>query len=196
VNVGRLSKKTIKTRENRKNRELTTRADILRKICCDEPTALSCSEFVCPLKNKLFTSKPIRSIYALISALHSIENCLAMLSIKLPQKNFFGIKWLCYPRREHMPTDYLFYATSKTEQFYVEAKLEQFSRWGAPREQRDEVTADIGKLVFQGLQTLQTERTIVREPQLFSWNGSKQGIRVNPSNPWFNLEFLEFFDVR
>ena len=61
---------------------------------------------------------------------------------------------------------------------------QQFSRWGAPREQRDEVAADIGKLVFQGLQTLQTERTKVREPQLFSWNGSRQGIRVNPCYPW------------
>ena len=31
---------------------------------------------------------------------HSIENCLAMLSIKLLQTNVFSIKWLCYPRRD------------------------------------------------------------------------------------------------
>ncbi len=63
-----------------------------------------------------------RSTHALISALHSIENCCR---IKLPQKNFFGIKWLCNPGRVwgpcllqsftsyqyHMTEDNLFYAT-------------------------------------------------------------------------------------
>ena len=62
-----------------------------------------------------------RFTHALISALHSIENCCR---IKLPQKNFFGIKWLCNPGRVwgpcllqlftsyqyHMTEDNLFYA--------------------------------------------------------------------------------------
>ena len=120
-----------------------------------------------------------RSIYALISALHSIENCLAMLSIKLPQKNFFGIKWLCYPRRDNVMcsqqrmTKHDCHTTLRINYFMRRQRRsnfmrQQFSRWGAPKEQRDEVAADIGKLVFQGLQTLQTERTIVLEPQLFS----------------------------
>ena len=61
---------------------------------------------------------------------------------------------------------------------------QQFSRWGAPKEQRDEVAEDIWELAHKWMQALQTERTQVREPQLFSWNGSKQGIRVNPCNPW------------
>ena len=69
---------------------------------------------------------------------------------------------------------------------------QQFSRWGAPKEQRDEVTADIGKLVFQGLQTLQTERTKVREPQLFSWNGSREWRPAMPAERGF-LCFLMFF---
>ena len=54
---------------------------------------------------------------------------------------------------------------SKTEQFYVEAKLEQFSRWGAPREQRDEVTADIGKLVLplqKKFRRMNDERKLIR----------------------------------
>jgi hypothetical protein len=56
-------------------------------------------------------------------------------------------------------------------------EVEQFSRWGAPKEQRDEVAADIWELAHKWMQALQTERTQVRVPQLFSWNGSNNGSR-------------------
>jgi len=69
---------------------------------------------------------------------------------------------------------------------------QQFSRWGAPKEQRDEVTADIWELAHKWMQTLQTERTKVREPQLFSWNGSREWQQTMPTERGF-LCFLMFF---
>jgi hypothetical protein len=48
----------------------------LRKICCVEPATLLCSKLVCAYENKLSTPKPSRSIYALVSAPHSIRKLL------------------------------------------------------------------------------------------------------------------------
>ena len=120
---------------------------------------------------------------------HSIENCLAMLSIKLPQKNFFGIKWLCYPRRDNVMcsqqrmTKHDCHTTLRINYFMRRQRRsnfmrQQFSRWGAPKEQRDEVAADIWELAHKWMQALQTERTQVREPQLFSWNDVRQCLQT------------------
>ena len=55
--------------------------------------------------------------------------------------------------------DYLFYANGASLSNFMPNGMRQFSRWGAPREQRDEVTADIWELAHKWMQTLQTERT-------------------------------------
>ena len=94
-------------------------------------------------------------------ALHCIENCLAMLSIKLLHSMSHKINNLS--SSVHVPDSITILCATQWSNFM----RQQFSRWGAPKEPRGVVTADIWELAHKWMQTLQTVRTKVREPQLF-----------------------------